>query len=118
MIKIVIKGSLTDLNSYIEAERKNRFFASRIKKENTEDIMWQTEGIPPITEYPVNIEFTWFVKNAKKDPDNISFAKKFILDGLVKNGILKNDGYKQINSFRDFFVIDEDEKVVLEITPI
>lgn len=33
MIKIVIEQELMDLNNYINAERSNRFMASKIKKD-------------------------------------------------------------------------------------
>ena len=42
------------------------------------------------------IEFQWNERGKKRDPDNIACGKKFILDALVKSGILKGDGWKQI----------------------
>lgn len=109
MAKLIIKGELTDLNTYINAERANRFFGASIKKKNTElveqEIMIQR--LKPITE-PVDIHITWYVKNSRKDPDNVAFAKKFILDGLVKMGVLKNDTMKEIKSFQDTFIVDKD----------
>lgn len=53
------------------------------------------------------IIFRWYCKNQKKDPDNISFAKKFILDGMVKAGVLENDGWKQVAGFQDEFYLDK-----------
>jgi hypothetical protein len=37
------------------------------------------------------LAFQWFLKDARKDPDNIIAAKKFILDGLVAAGVLTGD---------------------------
>ena len=45
---IVIKGELTDLNKFIETERKNRYEGARLKKENTEFVMWKTKKIKKI----------------------------------------------------------------------
>lgn len=110
MIKLVIKGSLTDLNTYINAERGNRFVAAKIKKEETDLVYWECkkQKLYQVAEYPVNISFVWYCKNEKKDPDNISFTKKYILDGLVKAEVLQNDGFKQINSFTDSFEVDSE----------
>lgn len=57
---------------------------------------------------PVSLKFSWFEPNKKRDKDNIASAKKFILDALVKCNILKNDGWKEIESFEDVFFIDKD----------
>ena len=116
--KIIIKGELTDLNTYINAERRNRFMGAKIKKENTENVMWQTKGIKPIVDYPVSVHMTWYVKDKKKDPDNITFAKKFILDALVENGILVNDGQKQIQSFTDIILNDKEPSIHIQIVPV
>ena len=56
----------------------------------------------------VFITFRWFCKNRKKDSDNIVVGKKFILDGLVEAGVLKNDGWKQVAGFKDEFEVDRD----------
>ncbi len=109
MTKLIIKGELTDLNTYINAERSNRFFGAKLKKENTElveqEIMIQR--LKPINK-PVFVYIYWYIKNGRKDPDNIAFAKKFILDGLVKMGVLKDDGMQEIIGFQDHFNIDKD----------
>ena len=66
---------LPDLNTYINAERTNRFRAAKLKR--------KIEPVKKVT----YIEFIWKCKNKKKDPDGISgFATKVILDGLVQAG--------------------------------
>jgi hypothetical protein len=63
------------------------------------------------------LTFHWYCKNKKKDKDNISFAKKFILDGLVQAGVLPNDGWNDIEGFKDEFYIDkQDPRIEVEIT--
>lgn len=114
---IVIKGELTDLNKFIEADRKNRYSGARVKKENTEYVMWQTKGLQKITHYPLHVHITWFTRNTRVDPDNTAFAKKFILDGLVENHIIKDDGRKQISGFADEFEVDErNPRIVIRLT--
>jgi hypothetical protein len=104
---ITIFGEFTDLNTYINAERTNRFKAAKIKKDNTKLCAWQTVGLPPITTNYNKIIFYWYVSNTRKDPDNIAFAKKYILDGLVDAKVLRNDRWKQISGFEDKFYVDK-----------
>lgn len=106
-MKIVIQGQLTDLNSYIEAERSNKFAASSIKKTETTGVAWQCKLKEKIKEYPVHIDFHWYTKDLRVDPDNTAFSRKFILDGMVQAGILENDGRKQISGFSDTFYVDK-----------
>ena len=65
------------------------------------------------------IRFTWYEKNKRRDPDNISAAgKKPILDGLVEAGVLKDDGWSVIQGLEDRFIIDKVwPRVEVTITP-
>lgn len=109
-MKITIPGEFTDLNTYINAERRNRFIGAKIKKEETERVHWRCKelGLKPITVYPLNVDICWYTKNQRKDPDNIAFAVKFLLDGLVSAGVLREDGAKEIYSIRHSFTVDEE----------
>ena len=42
------------------------------------------------------IVFCWYSKDIRRDPDNIEHGQKYILDGLVRAGILPNDGIKNV----------------------
>ncbi len=108
-MKLTIRGELTDLNTYIQKERGNRFAAAAIKEEETRRVYWEckSQKLKPINN-PVLVDCTWYCKNKKKDKDNISFAKKFILDGLMKAGVLSNDGWDQVVGFQDTFIIDKE----------
>lgn len=55
----------------------------------------------------VKVGITWYCKNQKIDPDNLSFAKKFVIDGLVAAGVIDNDGWKNILGFEDRFEVDK-----------
>lgn len=63
--------------------------------------------LPKALDQPLHFHFTWYCPNKRKDPDNISFAKKFILDGLQVAGVIENDGWKQIAGFSDAFYLDK-----------
>lgn len=118
-MKLKLKGTFTDLNTYINKERSNRFMAAKIKADETERVIWEViaQGVKPVTDYPTVLYFRWFMPNKKKDPDNIAFARKFILDGLVKANKMTGDGCKQIAGFCDMFAVDSINPRV-EITDI
>ena len=59
----------------------------------------------------VRLLFVWHRKDARTDPDNVAFAKKYLLDGMVNAGMLVNDGPKQIAGFQDEFFYGEADKV-------
>jgi len=118
MAKYVFKGGFVSLNEYINYERTQKYIAASIKKRETERVYYealsQKKGQ---MDKKVFIIFEWFVRDGKKDKDNIAFAKKFILDGLVLAKVLKNDGFDDIEGFLDYFSIDpENERV--EVTLI
>ena len=105
------------LYEYINAERRNRFMAAKIKKEETFAASVaignaMRQGIE--FHWPCKIKFTWHLKNKRKDPDNVSFSKKFILDGMQKAGFVPNDNLKYITGFIDEFVVDGKEVVEIE----
>lgn len=104
--KIIIPGELTDLNTYIKAERTNKHIAAKIKKNDTETVRLLSRLMPKV-EKQIIVKIIWYTKDSKKDPDNVAFAKKFILDGLVLSKVLKNDGRKQIKAFEDCFEVDK-----------
>ena len=106
--------ALCDLNTYINKERANKFNGARIKKQETEFVMLFTKRLAPVTEYPVDVYIEWH-QNGRKDPDNIAFGIKFILDGLVKNGIIQNDGQKQIRSIHHTFIKDTADFCIVKL---
>lgn len=114
---ITIPGSLPSLNEYIQKERTNKFLGAKMKREATDLVTLIAKLHRPKTPYKaVYVRFYWYVKNAKKDPDNIAFAKKFILDGLVQAGVIENDGWNNILGFTDELYIDKnDQRIVVSI---
>lgn len=64
---------------------------------------------------PVKLAFRWYEPNKKRDLDNIAFAKKFILDALVQNGVIKTDGWKGVTGFTDSFFVDNAPRIEVDI---
>ena len=115
-MKITIDGRLVSLNEYINAERRNRFMAAKLKKEAQEMVMWQIKSMPVITKASF-FYFEWHVSNKKRDPDNISsYGRKVILDAMVKSGKIPNDNLSWIIGFQDTFVVDKTERVIVTIS--
>lgn len=98
MAEYEITEKLDTLNEYIEAERSNKYAAAQMKKKNTKICQiaaMQIKGkIDPLKQY--DVEITWCVTNNRQDPDNVYSGVKYILDGLVKAKVIKNDGRKNI----------------------
>lgn len=115
-MQLEIDGTLATLNDHDEANRRNKFAGAKLKKEMTDYVAWQVKGAPAITQ-PCIITFNWYY-SGKHDLDNIRFAAKYILDGMVKAGILPDDSQKWVLGFGgDYFtkVSKGQEKVLVEI---
>jgi len=97
-LSFTIKGNLTSLNKYINAERTNRFAAAKIKETETNIVTYSTMKYRNIINPDLlyDFEIVWYTENNKEDADNIYFTKKYILDGLVTAKILSNDGRKNV----------------------
>lgn len=113
-MKIVIDYSFTTLNEYIRIERGNKFKANDIKCRETGIVKYFCVG-KKVMSYPCKLIFTWHVKNKRKDLDNIAFAKKSIIDGLVKAGTLENDNLNKIQALEDKVIFDTKEYVEVVI---
>lgn len=115
-MKYVINGQLAYLNQHDNANRANRFAGAKLKKDMTELVAWQVKGKPPITE-PCYITFHWRY-SSRHDFDNQRFACKYVLDGMIKAGILPNDNQNWILGFKgDYFtkVNKGEEGVTVEV---
>ena len=64
------------------------------------------------------MHFEWHERTKKRDADNIASAKKFILDALVKNGVLVDDSRKYVKGFYDVVVDDTEDFVKVELVEV
>ena len=110
----IIKLKLPSLNEYINECRKNRYAGAKMKADVEEQIGW---FLMQMTKYdkPIKIHFHWVEGSKRRDLDNICFAKKFILDAMVKCGKLKDDNIRCVTAFTDTFEYAKDTKVILTI---
>ena len=98
--KLTIPGLLPGLNEYIDAERsyKGKYKAASMKRQaqNVIGYMIRTQLRGVRFTRPVVIRYLWVEPSRRRDKDNIAFAKKFIQDALVETGVLRNDGWSEI----------------------
>ena len=123
-VRFIIKGEFPSLNEYILAERGSggKYRANHMKQYAQQSIKWQIKAQMKnikynfLPDFPVDVHCVWYCKDKRKDPDNIrAIGTKFLLDSFVDCGVLVNDGWGQITSFKDTFFVDKDNPRV-EIT--
>ncbi|CAK1228767.1 Holliday junction resolvase RusA (prophage-encoded endonuclease) (RusA) [Fructobacillus tropaeoli] len=103
------------LNKYIQAERQNRYIGSKMKKQATNycQLVVQQAMVDGVRfEWPCKLEIKWYLPDQRIDPDNWSFTKKFIFDGMQKANIssemfLPNDSYKFVKGYDETFEVDK-----------
>lgn len=113
-MKYEIPLKMPSLNDYTKWCRTNKYLANKRKTELEEQIGFYIKEMPRYDK-PVKIHFTWVEGNKRRDLDNICFAKKFVLDALVKHGKLKDDNRKCVYAFTDSFDYGSETKVILEV---
>ena len=107
-------------NKYINQERiklrgkRHGTMGSIMRKKLIDETYWLLKsGKNKPIKTPCKLRFTWYMKDRKKDVDNIAYAKKFILDAMVNANIIPNDTFRYIKGFiDDFKVIDNVHKEI------
>ena len=122
-MEFIIKEKLPSLNDVICANRANRYAGAKLKKEIETSIGWAikeavlTKNLKPITN-PCVINIEWHEATKRRDVDNIHSSVKFILDALVKNGILKNDSRRYVKQIYHNVIDDKENFVVVRIKEV
>lgn len=112
-MKVKIPLKLYNWNDIIKQCRTNKYYANTHKKAEMNDISWFIRQIPPIKKYPIEMAFTWHIKNVRADLDNKSV--KSILDCMQNLGILENDNIKHIRKITHIAMPDKEEYIEMEI---
>ncbi len=106
--KLIIPGELPGLNEIIAMSKEHWAKYAEEKHSRTEEIAYLTRSQIKKKYKKVDLTFTWYCRNKKRDKDNIIAGQKFILDGLVAAGVIENDGWEQIGNISHFFSIDKE----------
>lgn len=110
-MKITIPKIPPTINKYIG--RSNIWEYQKDKKEYHRLVKMATIGINPRYE-KCKIKVTYFFKDKRRhDPSNYD---KFLLDGLVEAGIIKDDNYSVIEEYTTIGMYDKEKpRVEIEI---
>lgn len=105
---LIISGRLPNLNDYTKANRTSPVVGNQMKQKQEEYIAgFILEQLNRVHfTGKTYLHFRWIEANRNRDLDNICFAKKFILDALVKNGVIETDGWRGVYGFTDEFDVD------------
>ena len=116
-MKIHINYDFDNWNTYINKERSNKFWASKVKKKELDVVRFSTINMKYKGDYPIKLTFTKYFKDKRQDLDNVRL--KGIIDGLVKCGVIKNDN---LNCIQEIVIkpkfSDEIEGIDIEIEQI
>lgn len=118
-MRLVIPGTLPSLNEIISESKQHFASYSKMKAHYTDVVAWHAklQKLPSFTQADFTI--TWFVRNRKKNKDNIMAGQKFIFDGLQTAGIIVNDGWKQLRDVTHRFEVDnKNPRVEIEIREV
>ena len=116
-----IPGQLPGMNKIIAASKTHHMVYKKIKEEHCWYIgtCIKKHNITPYTDgdLPINVKITWVCENKKRDKDNIMAGQKFILDAMVKSGVIKDDGWKYIGEIEHKFMVEKNNPhVIIELT--
>lgn len=103
-----IDGRLPTMNEIIKANRTNIYVGSIQKKRYTNLVMMEcmAQEIAKV-DGKIDLHITFCCKDKRIDKDNCIASTKFILDGLIKANVIKNDGWDEIGNIRYDFMIDK-----------
>lgn len=96
---------LPSLNELIAANRKNPHAGAKLKRDTDMQIGWviANEHIAPVVG-PCIVLMVFHEPNRRRDVDNVESARKFVLDALVKSGVLAGDSPRYVVGAPSFTV--------------
>lgn len=113
----IVPGPLPGMNEIIAAAKSGRGRANgygRLKAAWTATVAAHARGLAPVG--ACDLYLLWTEKHRRRDPDNFTAAIKFLCDGLIKAGVLENDGWGQIRSFTHYWEVGPRPRVLVQIT--
>lgn len=63
----------------------------------------------------IELDIIWIETKKKRDPDNVFTGVKFILDSIVKSGMIKDDDRDHVKSIKSHIEVEKDRGVVINI---
>lgn len=116
-----VPGKLPSLNDYVSACRCNPYKGAKAKKDAQDAVAWAIKAarLKPMRP-PVTVGFTWVEPDMRRDKDNISSAKKYVLDALVECGVIPDDNWKCIaGNLPDQYKVNKaNPRVIVELEEV
>ena len=115
-----IKAKLPSLNDTIAKNRANKHLGNKFKQDIEEVIGWAIKQalvmktLKPVKN-PCEIYIEWHEATKRRDVDNVQSSQKFVLDAMVKNGILENDSRRYVKQVYHEIIDDKADFVVVRI---
>lgn len=100
-------------NDYIHTINVNRYAGNAMKRKYTDiacvaaQMAMAAQGWE-CPDKPVAIEFIWQETSHRRDLDNIRGGAKFVLDGLVQAGAIKDDSQRYVSHLSDSITVNKD----------
>ena len=97
LTRIEIPGLFPSLNEYTTANRSNPAGANAVKHAAMRRVIAACNacGAQPV-ETPADVCILWVEESRRRDWDNVTYAAKFILDGLKEAGVIPDDSQAYI----------------------
>lgn len=114
--QFIIPFRLPGLNRVNDTNRTNPYAGAKLKRDVDAGVCMiiKAAHLKPVTA-PCIVHMT-FMEGGRRDADNVESAKKFILDALVKSGILQNDSPKCVIGSPSFTrYIKGDSRVIVTL---
>lgn len=119
MPRLIIPGTLPGMNEMILMARGNRYASNKQKQKYTDLVAWRARGAKLPQMQRIDVSIFWYEPDRRRDKDNIMAGTKFVFDGLVRAGVLKNDGWREIGDISHSFDVDRrNPRIEVEINDI
>lgn len=122
---VITHGKLPGMNEMIDAAKKTIRRKARSHSILTMYSIMKKKWINLVSDavleakiQPVDkffLQLIWTEPSKKRDPDNIAAFIKFILDGMQKAGVIKNDGWSEVQGWTNGFQVGEARSVKVRI---
>ncbi len=109
-----VPGRFPSLNDYLRI--RNRAQRAAMKRSLDHRVAWAAKeaGIRPVGRCMVRV--TWVEQNRRRDLDNVRSGVKFVLDGLVKAGVIEDDDQRHVLDLDDAYARDgANPRITVEI---
>lgn len=102
-----IPGPLPGMNDF--AGKKTRWHYKKLKADWQATIRYCIKQALLQPMVRADVKFRWIEKGRRRDPDNITTGAKFVLDALVAERVLPDDGWDEIASLVHEFEVARTE---------